>query len=447
MAVNPSSQGESLLNSFDDAIAFLYGLQKIGMKFGLGNIRRLLLRLGNPESNFRAIHVAGSNGKGSTAAMIAAILSAAGYRTGLYTSPHLVSFRERICINGRPIAPSDIVRLVGLLRKMVKRDKVTFFETATALAFKYFAEQKMDIVVVETGLGGRLDATNVIQPEASVITTISREHTEILGNLIGTIAYEKAGIIKPGIPCITGVRSRRALDVIRAAARAQKAPILHSNRVRTRVKNQSIRGTCVDIGLQGKSYRDLFLDLPGHHQVENARIALLVIRVLESRGVVRISDESIREGLAEVQARTGLRSRLSVVHAKPRIIMDVAHNPAGIKTLVKELKRLGIVKTILVFGVMKDKKFHPMVATLREVSSCAILVQPATERAQEATVLKRQFKEVDVPVLFTGSVRDGITFAMKKAGSVGTVLVTGSHFVVGEALAFLEGKKYLTINQ
>ncbi|HLE31630.1 MAG TPA: folylpolyglutamate synthase/dihydrofolate synthase family protein [Bacteroidota bacterium] len=433
--------------SFDEAVGFLYGLQKSGMKFGLRNIRRLLRAFGNPERSFRSIHIAGSNGKGSTASMIASVLSAAGYRTGLYTSPHLVSFRERIRVNGRPIAPADIVRLVGRLRGLVKRHNVTFFETTTALAFQYFREQKADFVVVETGLGGRLDATNVVLPEAVVITTISREHTEILGNLIRKIAYEKAGTIKRGIPCVTGVRSRTALGVLRATARSREAPLFHSSRVKMRVKRQSIRGTRMDVEVEGRSYKNLFLDLPGLHQTENARIALLALHVLREKGIIRLPEKSVREGIGQVRRRTGLRSRLSVIQSRPAIMTDVAHNPAGVRTLVAELKRLRKKNVVLVFGVMKDKKYRPMIAALRAVASSVVVVQPKTERARDVADLRRGFKAARVPVVFSGSVRDGMTAARRKAGATGTVLVTGSHFVVGEALALLEGKKYLTINQ
>lgn len=435
------------MTSFDEAVAFLYGLQKSGMKFGLRNIRALLRRLGNPERQFRSIHVAGSNGKGSTAAMIASVLSAAGYKTGLYTSPHLVSFSERIRINGRPIRPSDVIRLTRLLRPEIARRRVTFFETVTALAFKYFEEQKVDIAVIETGLGGRLDATNVVRPEVSVITTISREHTEILGNSLRKIAYEKAGIVKRGVPCVTGVRSRDALSVIRAVARKRKSPVLLSSRVRVRVRDRSIRGTSADAHVDGTSYADLFLDLPGLHQIENARSALQAIHALAQRGVAKISEGAVRKGLAAVRERTGLRSRLSVAWDRPRVITDVAHNPAGTATLARELKRLGIGKTILVFGVMKDKRHRPMIASLSSVASFAVAVQPKTGRAREAEELKREFEARHVPVVFTGTVPAGVAFARRKAGSNGTILVTGSHFVVGEALAFLEGKKYLTINQ
>lgn len=435
------------MTSYDEAVASLYGLQKSGMKFGLRNIRTLLDTIGNPQRNFRSIHVAGSNGKGSTAAMIASVLSAAGYRTGLYTSPHLVSFRERIRINGREIGPSDVVRLTRLLWPLINRRRLTFFETVTALAFRYFDEQKADIVVVETGLGGRLDATNVLMPQASVITTISREHTEILGTLIEEIAYEKAGIIKRGIPCITGVRSRAALGVIRAVARSRRAPVIRPNKIALRVKNRSLKGTRLDISVGGKRYRDLCIDLPGSHQIENATIALLTVQELDRRGIVKVPEECIRKGLAEIQRRTGLCSRLSIIRKRPRIIADVAHNPAGVRTLAREMRRLGVGKTILVFGVMKDKHVRPMIAALRPIASGAIIVQPSTDRARSAKELMKEFKSAKIPILFTGSVRQGTAFAVKEAGSIGTVLITGSHFVVGEALAYLEGKKYLTINQ
>jgi dihydrofolate synthase/folylpolyglutamate synthase len=435
------------LTPYDKAVASLYELQKSGMKFGLRNIRKLLHELGNPHKNFRSIHIAGSNGKGSTAAMIASVLSAAGYRTGLYTSPHLVSFRERIRINGRPISHSDVVRLTGLLRSMVNRYSVTFFEAVTALALRYFEEKKIDFAVIETGLGGRLDATNVVIPEISVITTISREHVEILGNLMGEIAYEKAGIIKRGIPCITGVRSRTALDVIRRVARSRKSPVILPKSVRVRVTKRSFKGTRADVAVGEMRYDGLFIDLPGHHQIDNAILALLTLHELEQRGIARISERSMRKGLAGIQKRTGLRSRLSLIRERPRMIVDVAHNPAAIATLVKEMKRLGISKVIVVFGVMKEKNVRPMIAALRPIISGAVIVQPSTERARALGVLNREFQSANVPVLFAGSVRQGIAFAVKRAGSVGTVLITGSHFVVGEALASLEGKKYLTINQ
>lgn len=435
------------MTPYDKAVTSLYELQKSGMKFGLRNIRRLLHELGNPHKKFRSIHIAGSNGKGSTAAMIASVLSAAGYRTGLYTSPHLVSFRERIRINGRPISPSDVVRLTGLLRSMVNRHSVTFFEAVTALAFRYFQEKKVDFAVIETGLGGRLDATNVVIPEISVITTISREHAEILGNLIGEIAYEKAGIIKRGIPCVTGVKSRRAMEVIRGVARSQRAPIILPKRVRVRVRKRSFKGTRADVAVGGRPYEGLFIDLPGHHQIDNAIIALLSFHELERRGIARISEKSIRKGLAGIQKRTGLRSRLSLIRERPRMIVDVAHNPAAMATLAKEVKRLGISKAILVFGVMKEKDVRPMIVALRPIVSGAVIVQPSTERARALGELNREFQSANVPVLFAGSVRRGIAFAVRRAGSLGTVLITGSHFVVGEALASLEGKKYLTINQ
>jgi dihydrofolate synthase/folylpolyglutamate synthase len=194
-------------------------------------------------------------------------------------------------------------------------------------------------------------------------------------------------------------------------------------------------------------YDGLFIDLPGHHQIDNAILALLTLHELEQRGIARISERSMRKGLAGIQKRTGLRSRLSLIRERPRMIVDVAHNPAAIATLVKEMKRLGISKVIVVFGVMKEKNVRPMIAALRPIISGAVIVQPSTERARALGELNREFQSANVPVLFAGSVRQGIAFAVKRAGSVGTVLITGSHFVVGEALASLEGKKYLTINQ
>ncbi len=435
------------VTSYRGAISFLYGLQKSGMKFGLRKIRLLLRLLGNPERQFRSIHVAGSNGKGSTAAIMASILSSAGYRTGLYTSPHLISFEERIRINGRNIQQKEVTRLAARIQRFVEKRAITFFEACTAVAFRYFADQDVDIVVVETGLGGRLDATNVVRPMATVITTISREHTEILGNSIGSIAYEKAGILKRNIPCITGVTSRSAFEVIRRKAKTVSAPLRRAGSVKVRVRERSIHGTVFDAETLGQSWEKLRLDLPGEHQVSNAKNALLTLTELVRTGQLDIPSHAVRTGLAEVRRRSGLSSRLSIVSERPRILCDVAHNPAAVKVLKHELERLGIRRVHLVFGVMKDKDYRSMIAALRTMTTRVFAVSPSTERSRDVSSLVKEFRCFGVPVTPLPSVAEGIAAARRSAGITGTVLVTGSHFVVGEGLAFLEGKKYLTINQ
>lgn len=379
--------------------------------------------------------------------MIASILSAAGYRTGLYTSPHLVSFQERIRIGGRPVTRMQVARLTDVLRPLVEKENATFFETVTAMAFKYFSDQKVDIAVVETGLGGRLDATNVLSPSASVITSISREHTEILGNLIRDIAYEKAGIIKGGTPCITGVNSQTALGVIHRTAGSRGAAVFHTRNVVARIRRADLSGSRVDFCIDGITYDRVNVSLPGIHQVANAKSALLTLHTLARKGELKIPVQAIRRGFAQVSRRSGLRSRLSVVHAKTRLILDVAHNPDAMNTLVGELKRFGVRKCVLVFGVMADKDFGPMIASLKPITSSAVVVEPSTPRARRASDMLKVFKRNHIPVFFAGPVPEGLAVAQARAGKERTVLITGSHFVVGEVLAVMEGKNYLTINQ
>ena len=418
------------------------------MKFGLRNVRALLRSMRNPERAFRTIHIAGSNGKGSTAAMIASVLSACGYRTGLYTSPHLVSFVERIRIDGVPISEQALSRGVDRIRRSVERTGATFFEAATAIAFDYFKRQRIDIGVIETGLGGRLDATNVLRPMASVITTISREHTQILGNLIREIAYEKGGIIKTGVPCYTSVDSPAAMNVLSTIAGARRARLVSTRGWKMNVTAESLEGSVVDVVRgDGSILRDLQIDLAGRHQLANAMLAVAVVEDLARRGRIEADETSIRKGLREVGKRSGLRSRLSLVRKGPDVIADVAHNPQAVSALVDSLLQLGWTNVVGVFGVMKDKEYRRMIEALTRILSGVIVVQPSTDRSLPGDVAAKEFRRWGIPVLFQGTVVEGIRKGVAMTGKRGKILITGSHFVVGEALASLEGKKYLTINQ
>lgn len=416
------------------------------MKFGLRGIRALLSALDHPEHQFPSLHIAGTNGKGSTAALIASILTAAGYKTGLYTSPHVIDFTERIRINGKPIARRDVVRHLRVLRPLVQRHRTTFFETVTAMAFRHFAEQKVDIAVIETGLGGRLDATNVLKPLVSVITNIGLEHTEILGRTIPSIAFEKAGIIKPFTPCVTGERSAEALQVFRTIARKRKAPLIVVRSWST-IKRSSIHGTRFDLRVGKMAYRNLLLSLAGDHQIGNAALAIATINLLNRHNQFSLSENAVREGLKDVARYSGIQARLSVVHTKPLMIADVAHNPDAISALVTSLQNLRIRNVVLLFGVSRDKDYLTMVDRLKPIVDRAVVVAANTERARPENDLKQAFVRVGIPADTERNVRKGVIRAGALAQKGQAVLITGSHFVVGEALAFLHRKKYLTINQ
>lgn len=434
------------MKSETEAIGYLYGLQGRGMKFGLSGIRGLLRDLGNPEKTLRSIHIAGSNGKGSTAALIASVLTTEGYRTGLYTSPHLISFRERIRIDGKPVPGRRIVEYVRLLKPGIESRKATFFEAVTAIAFRYFADEAVDYAVIEAGLGGRLDATNVLKPLVSVITSISLEHTEILGNSLKAIAYEKAGIIKRGVPCVSGVVETAAKGVLRRVCREKGSGLTELTPRAVTVEQSDLRGSTAVMRLPDGTGGRFAIGLAGSFQARNAVVAYAALRELSGRGV-RLTQKGIRRGFADVAARTGFRGRISAVRRHPLTIVDVAHNPEAIRKLVGALQGMGLRKMTVVFGVMRDKKMPPMINALASIARRAAAVQPRTERARSAGDIAEAFRRRHIPVFFIGNVRDGVRRARREAGRNGAVLITGSHFVAGEALAMLERKIYLTINQ
>ena len=411
------------------------------MKFGLEGIARLLRWLGNPHKTFSTIHVAGTNGKGSVASMLAAVLTAAGYRTGLYTSPHLVSLEERIRIDGKPIPKKAVTAIVSRLRPLIRKHRPTFFEATTALAFKHFAEEEVDIAIVEAGLGGRLDSTNVLRPLVSIITTISLEHTEILGNSIEDIVLEKAGIVKKNTVCITGIRDVKGLKVVRKVCKEQNAPLSVATNYRIKERKNSLEGSLLDINIGGVSFERLSVSLPGHFQFGNLAVVLETINQLRKIGKYVLSDDAVREGLAHVQELSGLTGRLTTVLEKPLVIVDVAHNAEAVAQLVDTLSRLRLKKITVVFGVMKDKDHAAMVHSLASVTEQAIAVAARSERSRSASDVAAAFSDEGCRVRAALSVQEGVHLALETVPKKGVILVTGSHFVVGEALLVLARKR------
>jgi dihydrofolate synthase / folylpolyglutamate synthase len=416
------------------------------MKFGLQGIRTLLASLDHPEKHFLSIHVAGTNGKGSTASMIAAILTASGYNTGLYTSPHLVRFNERVRINGHAIPSRAVARLTTEIRPDVKRIGCTFFEAVTAIAFKYFAESHVDIAVVETGLGGRLDATNILRPLVSVITTIGLEHTQILGMSLEEIAFEKGGIIKNGVPCITGVKSRKAINVLRTLCADKDSRLVRIHQKDIFIRQSSLDGLAVDCYTAREKIRNVRVALAGEHQARNALLALQTIRSAAQRSNLIIDEKAIREGFANVQQYSGIHARLSVVQRNPLVLADVAHNPDAMRVLCTSLKRLRLKKIHIVFGLMQDKNYKAIISVLRQIAKSVFVVVAQTERSRSTAEIAQEVRRCGVPVKEYQSVAGGVSSAFRRKDGA-PILITGSHFVVGEAIAFLKKEKYLTINQ
>jgi dihydrofolate synthase / folylpolyglutamate synthase len=425
------------LLTYTKSIQLLFELERLGMKFGLGGISRLLRELDNPHKKFRSIHIAGTNGKGSTASMLAAMLSAAGYRTGLYTSPHLVRFEERIRIDGREIPRKAVAELTSRLAPMIRKHHPTFFESTTAIAFGYFAQEKVDVAVIETGLGGRLDSTNVLRPLVSVITTIGLEHTEILGNSLAKIASEKAGIVKKNVPCVTGIRDSTSLSVVKRVCKENNAPLILATRYKAKVWESSLRGTLLDFSAGKTSYKEVKVSLPGRFQLDNLAVALATVQVLNESGKLSVNEISVRAGLSSIQQATGLSGRLSVIRESPLVISDVAHNSDAIRNLCDTWKRLKLRKPIVVCGVVRDKDYSSMVRELARIAERAVAVAAATPRSRPASDIAAAFERAQCPTQAALSVEEGMRLALQMAESDGTILVTGSHFVVGEAMAAL----------
>ena len=392
---------------YADALKFLYGLQIFGANFGLENTRRLAALAGNPQAKLRFIHVAGTNGKGSTCAMLESIYRAAGLRVGLFTSPHLVSFRERIQVNRQLIPESDIIRLVEELRTANHENEATLFEFATVMALKFFAEQKCDLVIWETGLGGRLDATNIVTPLASVITNIAFDHTQWLGDTLGKIATEKAGIIKPGVPVVTATAAPEALAVIETVAQKKSAPIKIVHR---------LAGT-------------LAPPLLGEHQKLNAALALATVEVLQKQ--IPVAQEKIRAGLAGVS----WPGRLQLIE-KPDgqiILLDGAHNVAGAETLRAVLKKkIAGAKPVIIFGALQDKQWPDICRLLAPLAAEIFTVPVASERTADANELANCFRAVNpaVPV----AALQNLPAALNACKDKSFIVITGSLYLVGEAL-------------
>lgn len=402
--------------------------------FKLDRMARLAAALGDPQKATRAIHVAGTKGKGSTSAIIQSILKSSGLKAGLYTSPHLSSFRERIRIDGTLISEEAVGSLMDRVKKAVDtmaEDRPTFFEVYTALSFLYFKEKRADIAVYEVGLGGRLDATNIIEPLVSVITPISYEHADILGATLGEIAGEKAGIVKEGSVCVSAPQEREALLVIEAKCKEEESGLILAGReIRfEELKASDEREVFNVAGLFGQ-YKNLHMKLLGAHQVVNAAVALGAIEALRFSGVT-VSPEAIRKGIEEAE----WPGRLELIKGSPRFLLDGAQNQASAKALAQAVKRqFKYRKLILVLGVSKDKDIRGILKELVPLADAIILTKSKiTDRAMEPEVIKELITPKDKDVTVTERTEDALVHAKRKAAPQDLVLITGSLFIVGEA--------------
>jgi dihydrofolate synthase/folylpolyglutamate synthase len=417
----------SAKKDYTNCLSAMYGLRRFGIKMGLDTIRKILAELGNPQDQYGSIHVAGTNGKGSIASGIASILKTAGYRTGLYTSPHLETFNERISINGKHISNARVVAAYEAVKNVHHGSREpTFFEFATAMALYDFGQEGVDWAVIETGMGGRLDATNIVKPAVSIISNLSLEHQDYLGNTLAQIAGEKGGIIKPGVPVVTGVRQPGALSVLNDIAASKSAPVFRLGKdFRVRRKSGNL---FTFFGIQNR-WPNMKTSLMGRHQVDNAAISLTACELL-NRGEVTISEEDCRKGLSDLS----WPGRLEIVCKAPRIILDGAHNLAAAQNLATFLAQETDQRPItMVIGILDDKPYKAMLSALIPVAQKVIFTQPKIERGLTPETLYAEARQYGKEMIVLPDVDQAVQQAVSQTAPQDVICIAGSLYVIGEA--------------
>jgi dihydrofolate synthase/folylpolyglutamate synthase len=426
-------------SSIQDLLDFLFSLHRFGIKPGLERIESLLESLGNPHESINCIHVAGTNGKGSVCSLLAAILQSAGYKVGLYTSPHIRAFNERIRINGSMISDADIARLARRMMDEINKEHTTFFEVTTAMAFTYFTEQQVDIAIIETGMGGRLDATNVLKhPLATVITSIDFDHVEYLGNDLETIASEKAGIFKEGSPVIIGEERRELIQLFKYKAAQISTGAISIVNEECSFMNLSMHPDCtmqLDCSIQGNSIMNICSDRVGLHQARNILTTVLTLTHVSSK--FPIEDDAVRKGIAACSSLTGIEGRIQCLRTDPPIVLDVGHNTACLQRLRETLYACGYEhqQWDIVFGVMKDKPVDEMLEILAQMSKTLHCCAPKMDRAMNSDVLSEIAQVHSINAKPHKTVDEAIEDALQ---SDNAVLITGSFYLAEEAVIALE---------
>ena len=424
-------------NSFyKESVSWLFGLQKYGIKFGLSKTSNILQAFGNPHRNQHYIHIAGTNGKGSVGAILESILMQAGLKVGFYTSPHLVSFTERFRINRESISKDTAASLINEVKGVIsQKEPPTFFEFTTAMTLLYFSRESVDIAIIEAGMGGRLDATNVIEPMVSIITTIGMDHQSFLGDTISAIAQEKGGIIKKGVDLVTAVDQPSVAKLFESLCKKKGAPFWRvGQHARYRRLPSGLLGY---YGLKNR-FTNLTLGLKGRFQYKNAAVALLAVELLKKKGL-NVSNEAVQKGLANPL----WPGRLEEVASHPRIILDGAHNPSAMRSLAHAIRNdFDYKRLILVVGIMEDKDIPRILGEIIPLAHRVIYTRPAYYRAanpQHIMDMAKKFRK-------NGEVKAPLSAAIEKAKEVADmqdlIVITGSLFTVGEAKSYFDPIHY-----
>lgn len=388
--------------------------QQLGVsayKKDLTNTLKLASHLNHPENTFKTVHIGGTNGKGSTSSLIASVLQQAGYKVGLYTSPHLLDFRERIRINGEEISKEFVVDFIENNKSFLEANKLSFFEMTVGMAFQYFSHQKVDVAIIEVGLGGRLDSTNIITPLLSVITNIGWDHMNLLGNTLEEIAFEKAGIIKENIPVVIGEFTNETKKVFQKKAKLKNAPIYFAS-------------TIDDIP-------ELDSDLKGNYQVHNKKTAYQALQLLKNH--FSIADDNIIKGFLSVEKNTGLKGRWTVLSEKPLIVADTAHNKNGLEIVMTQVHQQKFDKLFMVFGVVNDKDIDSILPYLPKNAEYFV-AKPNVPRGLEAVILKDKLTANGFNATAFNSIPEAFQYAKKQATTNDMIYIGGSTFVVAEVV-------------
>ena len=428
---------------YDQTIEWLYGLHLFGIKLGLKKVEKLLEYLGKPQEKLKIIHVGGTNGKGSVCAMLGAVLNRAGFKVGVNTSPHLSEFTERITINNREITRAEVVEYAKILKDIRERINnetdlgyATYFEVVTAMALKYFADKGVDFVVLEVGLGGTFDATNVIDPVLVVLTDISLDHTEHLGKTLTSVAENKAGIIKPGRPVITANTDEEVLAVIQHSAGARKCPLYRvGHDLNISIMESSVKGLRVDYQGLKMNYHDLRVPFIGAYQGMNAALALGALELLAMNEKIIVTDNAVRTGLQD----TVWPGRMEVVQQSPWVILDGAHNPAGANALAEAVELFEYERMILVFGCSEEKDINELTAKIFPMADNIILTKADIRRAAEPELILDKIDNIKTEPVVKTPVKAAVRTALEEASARDLVCICGSLFVVGEAREYLVG--------
>ena len=423
-----------MFKNYKDCTDYLFSLERAGIKYSLNNIRILLSSLGNPHKELQCIHIAGTNGKGSVASIINSVLIEHGYLIGLYTSPHIIDFRERIRVNGSMIPKDFVIHFMSVIKPLCEKIKPSFFEASTTMALSYFSDTGVDFAVLEAGLGGRLDSTNEVKPLISVITGVSIDHTEYLGNRVACIAKEKAGIIKKRIPVVTGNLCPVSLGIVKDFC-VKKNSVCTDSRKECKITVIKRTGDNFVFDLKcGKlAFKKLCLPLAGEFQSQNLKTSFTVLNNLFSRGFIELNRKSTAAGLLKIAINSGFRYRFQVIKRNPQVIVDVSHNIQGIKNIKNNLEYFEYRNLFVIFAMMSDKNHSACISELEKLNGLLIFTKPSYKRAEEPLNLLRLAKN-KARAIAVDKIKNAYSLANILASKNDLILVTGSFFLVSDFL-------------